>query len=132
MWTALSVPGVAAVALGAAFGAVAVNALQRSRAGKFVLAAVNASVCGAAGVLVMVMMQWPHFPVLVVVGLVGAAAPLTMTLPPAEPMDTVAEAVRYLRRAAAAMTINLVYGIAAATVGFVGAMTVVLAIVGST
>jgi hypothetical protein len=95
--------------------AIAMMRIGRTR---FAFATFNALVCVGAGVLTLVELRWPHVPVLCAVGLIGAAAPITLAVTPPPDITTVPEAMRYLRRAAAAMTIHVMYGIGFATLGF--------------
>jgi hypothetical protein len=118
LWTTFSSSGALQVGAGAAAGAAIAFAMLRGKRSRFALATFSALVCVGAGVLTMVELRWSHVPVLWAVGLIGAAAPITLALTPPPDITTVSDAMRYLRRAAAALTIHVVYGIGFATLGF--------------
>jgi hypothetical protein len=118
LWTTLSWSGALQVGAGAVVGAAIAIAVLKTRRTRFAFATYNALVCVAAGVVTMIALRWPHFPVLAAVGLVGAAAPVTLALTPPPDIATVSDALRYLRRAAAMLAMHVVYGIGFATLGF--------------
>lgn len=115
----LSLWAIAQVLLGSLLGAAAALAMQKARSTRFALAVFNVAVCAAAGVLTMSVLRWPHVSMLFALGLVAAAAPLTLALTPAPPVRTVSEAVDYAKRAGAALTMHILYSVGSATAGFV-------------
>jgi hypothetical protein len=123
LWTTFSSSGALQVGAGAVVGAIIAMTMLRPGRSRFAFATYNAVVCTTAGVLTMVELRWPHVPVLWAVGLIGAAAPITLALTPLPDITTAADVVRYLRRAAAGLTVHVVYGIGFATLGFFVALS---------
>jgi hypothetical protein len=132
LWSALDLAELIQLGVGALFGAILAIAVRRNRDTASAMGILNVSVCTAIGILTMVHMRWPHLPVLIAVGFFSSAAPLTLTLASTPSIESTADALQYLRRAAGSVTLHMLYGIGFAVLGFVGALSTVLAIAAAT
>ena len=140
MWTEVDASSLPQLAVGALVGAVAAAAFLRTRRTTFVLLAVNVAVGMVGGAAAVIGMWWPQAPLMLAVGFVGAAAPITLALPLVPyPATAGAEAeaearndVRtHLRRSVASFTVHVVYGVVAGTAGFGCAYGLAIAVYGA-
>ena len=122
MWLTVDLAQLVQIALGATVGAVLTAYVLRAPRTRFALLTLTGVVCASLGVVTMIGMRFPNFPVLAVIGALSAAAPITLALAPMPVIKTVADAIEILRRAAASMTLHIIYGIAFAALGFACAL----------
>jgi hypothetical protein len=122
LWTPLSPAAIAQIAVGAAVGATVALIVHYRWPTRFASAAFTVVICTAAGVVTMAMLRWPDVPLLAAVGFVASAAPITLALLTPPRVSSGPEAIDYLKRAATALTIHMVLGIAFAVLGFLLAL----------
>jgi hypothetical protein len=127
LWATHDLAELIKIGLGAFFGAIVASAVRRNRDTTSESVIVNVLVCTAAGILAIVGVRWLQFPLLVTVGFLSAAAPITLALN-SPVINNGAEARQYLRRNAASVTLHVLAGIGYATLGYVCALAAVLAI----
>jgi riboflavin transporter FmnP len=130
LWLQIELSDLPQLGVGSLLGAFTAIAVLRNRRSRLLLFPFNVAMGIAVGAIVAISLRWPQTTLLVVVGFLASAAPMTLAISPAPLVTSSIDARRYLRRRIRAVASYVVYGIASGIVGFIAAYGLSIALFG--